>query len=463
MHLLRLPMVCILRICADVYDDDGKNGPQRYGNFFAFTDATRATVRLDLLRETTNENENIKESRVKITTPEPGHTKELPNNRSNIDENALYEHAAVKQNNQSERAFIYINQKYRKPSLHQYFRLAQNGPEFSRSFHLPPPLPQAFIRRRNEPCKSETEQVNSYYNGYNMPFRAPDIPTYFLPPPLVYNCNYKDFQNILREIPHDSNKKLHNYNIIQNNMRPDFIELLKPPLLRPSDRVNVKVKYDGISGPRFSPHNYKNIPYHPPIRNEHNSKANILVDERKSDTRKKYGFSSYVLHPAFQSTGIIQKVEEPGFEGELILDEKPSRFHEKPQYEDKLLDQYLRDALGEQVTSKEKEIVKNDCSYPDCVLQSTKHSSSITHQKDTNTNECKCGQRLKLKAKDFFLSKNKPDRREKHLNKTNNTLIRPPSDLAYFKEMMSQTSNTKTQDDGLAFNTIIRVNSTLYH
>ncbi|CAB3248974.1 unnamed protein product [Arctia plantaginis] len=351
-------------------------------------------LELDLLRETTNENENIKESRVKITTPEPGHTKELPNNRSNIDENALYEHAAVKQNNQSERAFIYINQKYRKPSLHQYFRLAQNGPEFSRSFHLPPPLPQAFIRRRNEPY---------------------------------------------------------------------FIELLKPPLLRPSDRVNVKVKYDGISGPRFSPHNYKNIPYHPPIRNEHNSKANILVDERKSDTRKKYGFSSYVLHPAFQSTGIIQKVEEPGFEGELILDEKPSRFHEKPQYEDKLLDQYLRDALGEQVTSKEKEIVKNDCSYPDCVLQSTKHSSSITHQKDTNTNECKCGQRLKLKAKDFFLSKNKPDRREKHLNKTNNTLIRPPSDLAYFKEMMSQTSNTKTQDDGLAFNTIIRVNSTLYH
>lgn len=419
-------------------------------------------LQLDLLRESNNDNASIKESRVKTTTPEPGYTKELPNNRSNIDENALYEHAAVKQNNQSERAFIYINQKYRKPSLHHYFRLAQKGPEFSRSFHLPPPLPQVFIQRRNEPCKSETAQVNSYYNGYNIPFRTPDIPTYFLPPPLVYNCNFKDLQKMFRGIPYNSNK-IHNYNIMSNNMRPDFIELLKSPLLRPSDRVNVKVKYDGISGLRFSPHNYKSIPYHPPIRNEHNSKANILVDERNKDTRKNYGFSSYVLHPAFQSKGIIQRVEDPSFGGELIIDDKPSRFHEKPQYEDKLLDQYLRDALGEQVTSKEKEIFKNDCSYPDCVLQSTKHSSSITHQNDINTNECKCGQRLKLKAKDLFLSKNRPDRRENLLNRTDNTLIRPPSDLAYFKEMMSQTSNTKTQDDELAYNTITRVNSTFYH
>ncbi|XP_075982890.1 uncharacterized protein LOC142981092 isoform X2 [Anticarsia gemmatalis] len=114
---------------------------------------------------------NVKQDKDEFkSTTELLHISVLSDNRS--DEKALYEHASDKENVQNQRAFIYINQKYKKPSLHQYFRLAQNGPDLTRSFHLPPPIPQAALQRLNDPYERKIDMRKHY--GFSPPYRTKD-------------------------------------------------------------------------------------------------------------------------------------------------------------------------------------------------------------------------------------------------------------------------------------------------
>lgn len=396
------------------------------------------------------------------TTAAPTHGGELPHNRTNIDESALYEHATDKQNNQSERAFIYINQKYKKPSSHHnYFKIGQSISEYIPSY--PQSKPQAILLQRyNEPCKSEPAQVNNYFQGFDY-IRTQDTPSYFGSSTL-FNCNnepltfnYKD--NIDTRIEPSYN----GYNHIPNDDRRDYIELLKAPLLRSLSRG--RAKYDVVPASHLSPVRFHDFLKLDQVNNQHNPKANILVNERKNEPRRNYGFNSAFGPQApqapHQNKGLMHRIEEPHFDGDFVNDDESSLVAsiEKAQDDDKLLDQYLKDTLEDQVTSKEKPVIPTDCRYRDCNLHSAKPSSSGGHQKITKNPDCKCGQRSK--QNEAPSPKERQEREENKRNQTNMMYQQPPqqSDITYYETMMNgDPSNIKRGHD-----LISKLNNTLYH
>uniref|UniRef100_A0A2A4J2S8 Uncharacterized protein n=1 Tax=Heliothis virescens TaxID=7102 RepID=A0A2A4J2S8_HELVI len=393
----------------------------------------------ELNNNTTKFNDTIAENKNETTTSIPSRLSVLPKSRNDIDEKELYEHATEKQNNQSERAFIYINQIYKKPVRNKIFKmLPLDKPELVRIVVTPPPasppVPQT-------PCPSTFDSLtNSYFQGYDFPDKPPqDMASYFAAPS-IFRCNFKDKTKISAD---NSRNKAQSQAPNKIDERRDYFELLKPPILRPVSRVNTKASYDIASQNDFGSLAPSNMPYKDSLlkkynlKNQYLSKANIAVI-RQDDFKKNYGFhSEFIRRPALPTNkDLSNRVEDVNFEGDFINEDDTHRLLD--QEEDKLLDKYLKDTLEEQITGTDKGNMP-ECSYRECILQTSKQ---FTNNGLLIKPDCKCGKRHNIKQVDPF-AKDRPLREETKRNET----LSKSTEMNYYEDVLSGETAIMRQDE----------------
>ncbi|PZC74492.1 hypothetical protein B5X24_HaOG207723 [Helicoverpa armigera] len=395
--------------------------------------------------ESTTKSSNVtttdKEDVTSTTTSFPSKFSVLPNSRSDIDEKDLYEHATEKQKNQSERAFIYINQIYKKPVRNKIFKVLplDNKPELVRVVVTPPPAPPA---PPQTPCPSTFDSLghaNTYFPGYDFSDKPQDMASYFAAPS-IFRCNFKE--NAKKNIDLTRSKSLPQ---VSNRIdeRRDYFELLKPPILRPVSRINTKSTYDIINQNDFGSLSPSNSPYKDSylkkynLKNPYLSKANVAI-LRQDEFRKNYGFHGDYARRNFQSNkDSVNRVEDVNFEGDFINEDDTHRLLTDNQEEDKLLDKYLKDTLEEQITGSDKGSMP-ECSYRECILQGTKQ---YTNNGLLIKPDCRCGKRHNAKQLDPF-ARDRPLREEAKRNETGKS-----SEMNYYEDLLSGEAALIRQDD----------------
>ncbi|KAF9823847.1 hypothetical protein SFRURICE_013384 [Spodoptera frugiperda] len=383
------------------------------------------------------------------TTTLPSKFAVLPKSRNDIDEKDLYEHATEKQNNQNERAFIYINQKFKKPVRNRVIKISPLDKIVFAT--VPPPL----MPNIPTPCPLGTRVTsNSYFQGFELSDKLPqDMASYFADP-TVFRCkdnNNKKPNNKkpIKIAPDTAPLQFPPQPLNRLDERREYFELLKPPIVRPVSRLNnVKTGYDSMRQNEFPSLSPSNItPNKENYFKQYNLKSPYVskpkpIPIRKEDLRhKNYGFDGSYIRPPFQAKDLVNKVEDVNFEGDFINDDDTHRLTDNNPEEDKLLDRYLKDTLEEQNYEKSNNNMP-DCSYRDCILQSSKpyyvNSGRLVKP------ECKCGRRLNIKQIDPFVAKDRALREE---GKHNDTDLRGSSEINYYEEMLSEDLNLIKQDD----------------
>lgn len=366
----------------------------------------------------------------------------LPKSRTNIDEKDLYEHATEKQNNQSARAFVYINQRYKKPVRNNIFRLAAPLKAELVPPRRPTPAPFAVTHAPQVPCKPSTQDsrpmasaaVNPFFQGYDQipDKQVPEIASYFVPPS-IFRCNFNEESKKKQE---EKTKPLTAH---RDDERREYFELLKPPILRPVHRGGNNV----LSRNEFSSLTASNVPYKEfyhkkyNVKNQYVPKTKLkVIDDRPIQMRKNIGFSRpYTHHPIFQNKELLHRAEDINFEGDFVNEDDPHRImaYESNQEEDKLLDKYLKDTLEDQIINHDT-VNRADCSYRECVLKSSKQ---YTNNGLLIKPECKCGRRVNMKQLDQFLAK---DRSLREDGKYNDTLLQS-AELSYYEDLLADEPN----------------------
>lgn len=398
---------------------------------------------LQYIIQTSTNTEKSTDLETKFTSPS-SKASVLPENRINIDEKDLYEHATEKQNNQSERAFIYINQKYKKPVRNKIFKVATiEKTEIAHNYDTKHKPIATTITPKPGPSFFQVGYGNSYFQGYEFSDKEKqDVQSYFVGPLSdTPGCDHKK-QYTDNEIVKTQAQASH-----RADERRDYFELLKPPILRPVNRVNSKVNYNGNLQNEFAILASSSKPNKDYFLKKYNSKNNYLpkskkVEERPNDLRKKYGFERPYVQPLFRKKEVLQRAEDINLDGGFVGDDDSHRLYESNQEEDKLLDKYLKDTLEEQVASNDKASNNQiDCSYRDCILQTSKQYS---HNGLLLKPECKCGRRLNIKLADPFIVKDRSLREQGHHNET----VPKSSELTYYEELLNDdTNNNKIDDD----------------
>ncbi|KAH9636629.1 hypothetical protein HF086_003447 [Spodoptera exigua] len=362
----------------------------------------------------------------------------LPKNRSDIDEKDLYEHATEKQNNQSERAFIYLNQKFRKPARNKIFKL----PPVEKIMYatvVPPALPNIVT-----PCPmSNKVSLNSYFQGFDLSDKLPQEMASYFADPTVFRCkdNTKNSNHVNKKVPNTTPRKVLPQSPNKMDERREYFELLKPPIVRPMNRnINNKANYESVRQNEFPSLTPSSVtPYKGRYPKKYSLKIPYVLKPKMSPIRnddisnKKFGFDSSYNRRPFQTKDVNNRVEDVNFERDFINDDNYHRLYENNQEDDKLLDKYLKDTLEEQFTP--------DCSYRDCILQSAKPYKNAGRLVKP---DCKCGRRLNIKQVDPFVVKDRALREE---GKHNDTDFKSSSEINYYEEMLSEDLNVIKQDD----------------
>ncbi|CAH1637677.1 unnamed protein product [Spodoptera littoralis] len=369
----------------------------------------------------------------------------LPKSRNDIDEKDLYEHATEKQNNQNERAFIYINQKFKKPVRNRVIKIAPVD-KIVYATAPPPTLPNMVT-----PCPLGNRVTsNSYFQGFELSDKLPqDMASYFADP-TVFRCkdNNKNLNYNNKITPDTTPLQFPPQPLNRLDERREYFELLKPPIVRPVNRINTKTNYESIRQNEFPSLSPSSItPYKENYFKKYNLKSPYYVAKpkmtpmRQEDLRtKNYGFDGSYIRPPFQAKDLIHRAEEANFEGDFINEDDSHRLYDNNQEEDKLLDKYLKDTLEDQNYDKGNSNMP-DCSYRDCILQ---NSRPYTKAGRLVKPDCKCGKRLNIKQIDPFLVKDRALREE---GKHNDTDFKGSSEINYYEEMLSEDLNVIKQDD----------------
>lgn len=367
----------------------------------------------------------------------------LPNSRSNIDEKDLYKHATEKKNNQSERAYVYINQRYNKMPVRNKFikTLAQPGFAYALAT-IPATLPAPAVQT---PCPSTfdaTPNFNSKFQGVNLEDKKnqQQMSSYFVAPDM-FRCKFndepksKDSAEAQIQVPPSQGA----------DERRDYLELLKSPLLR---SVNQKVIHENIRDP--SSISSSNIPYRENYIKKYNFKNQYKAmsqDEvvRKNGIRTNYGFNSvFIKQPDYQPKELTSRVEDAYFENESVNDDTFQINFENNQEEDKLLDKYLKDTLADIPLINDNDKVRTsppECTLEDCVLES--RTKSLKNRSLLTKPDCQCERIPSDKQANPFILKSKS---LKQGSNRNNSPTKS-SEQVFYEEMISEDSNMLKQDD----------------
>lgn len=306
----------------------------------------------------------------------------LDTNQNRIKDKEIYDQPTAKHNNVNERSFIYINQKYKTPVLNQLYNSQDLLKETYKS-----------VVANIEDSRSKYPLYQESRKGYfapNMQQKQNRQGSYF--PPVHHKPN-KPHKTIISE-----NKKEFDINQIGKKVEEqhEYLELLKPPLLRPvmtGDRREDATKWD-FPPPTFTNYQVLNTK---PI----NSKSPSNAQQFSASYYDNYGFPTpygyqrSIPHYKYETeeNGVVT-----GFSGASTsftgADNSIKKLLSENNIEiSKYMERYLKDSLEEQVTN-ERINAKNNCSYSDCVIKSRKQ---YLHSRVSSEPECKCGRKLNVK------------------------------------------------------------------
>lgn len=340
----------------------------------------------------------------------------------------------------NERSFIYINQKYKTPVVNQLYSS------------------QDLLEDTYEPLAPKVEKIK--YNQFSLKFtpsfgiskpkkeyfepkinRGDTKNTYF-PPAEPYS---KEISNVLPKdnkqdiTPKDTPKNTPNK--VSEEQR-EYVELLKPPLLRPILTPEKKKDSRLWESPDQSLSNYqplKNNMYIPSLPVDPRQFAMKSYDNYGFPTP--YGYQRSIPQFSFKPEEAF-KPEELG----MVTDSSVKNVLIGNNNVDvtKLLNRYLEQTLEEQVTNERINAKNIDCNYSNCALKSTKQ---YLHSRTSgDTSQCKCGRRL-----NFYKQRQSTGFNEKETNKiidkeqrssTENN-VTPMSSESDYGEMLADEMNLK--------------------
>ncbi|XP_028176214.1 uncharacterized protein LOC114364308 [Ostrinia furnacalis] len=354
---------------------------------------------------------------------------DLETNRNRIKDNELYDQDTTKHNNVNERSFIYINQKFKTPVVNQlytsqdliretYKSLIPNGDDYvqypvkhTSAFNIPKPKNEYF-----EANIGRVETNNLYF-----------------PPASDYQETNKELTN---ENKHDFGMpKSRPLNKVTDEQR-EYVELLKPPLLRPVHTSEKENQQWPISVP--SQQNY-------PSLNRNLQDPNQPLDISRQFAMAYYDNYGFPTPYGYQrSIPQFSKPDELGKGTDSIL---KKLINENNNIEiNKLLDRYLKESLEVQVTNDRMNVKNNNCNYSNCVLKSTKQY--LNGRINKGDAECKCGRRLnvlKQRESNGFADKEINTDKESTIKPEVNVMMNTlrPSDIGDYGDMLAEEMNLK--------------------
>ena len=363
----------------------------------------------------------------------------LPENRTNIDEKDLFEHATETKNNQSERAYVYINQKH-NIRKHPWKKLIRPGVS---SMIVMSPL--SLLSNQPIPCvkcQGSLSPVTTYNSKYQESFlnngkqgqenflnvATPDFR-------ISYNENSKKNENVKlnAQIP-APHKVDHRY---------EYLELLKSPLLRPEHRKEDHEKVTKIVLPLVLPSN--SSPFSESIireylKKQHTSNMKPTV-ARQNEMQPNYGFRSAFNLRSHQTNDLSNRPEDLFY----LNDEGSRREFEINQDEDKLLDKYLKDTLVEDTLPGLHDPVRTlpACAQEDCTKPRKYAKINNVYFKP---HACSCSRHLSINQVDSFISNDRSLRENK---RDPNEILPASSELVNYEEMLSEDSNMIKEDTSI--------------
>ncbi|CAH0400439.1 unnamed protein product [Chilo suppressalis] len=298
---------------------------------------------------------------------------DLESNQNRINENELYDQNNSRQSKVNERSFIYINQKFRSPALsqlyspndfladtisvignertiHHYSEGNPIKPLYSRNSHL------ATKVKNREPSRS------LYFTDENQDSLK-------VVPPVI------DKINTFSDVFHTS------ANNIANSETTQYIELLKPPILRSSNYVNSmeRMSWQG-NQPKVAKHYDQN-------KKQKNGHAIIPSPSYFEKTSVNYGYHNYGF-PSSHGEGSQKKTKEievfrrlnyqisDNSEAAIKLGDKNvvtdvilRKLLDDNAEVSKILQKYVKDSRTNSVSNKGLNL-KVNCNHSDCITES---------------------------------------------------------------------------------------------
>lgn len=353
----------------------------------------------------------------------------LETNDNRIKDKELYEQDTTKHNNVNERSFIYINQKFKTPVVNQLYSshdllreafksLVSNVDNTNYNQNPPKETPGYSVAKPNREyfeaniARSETKQL------------------YFPPSDQYHQVTNKESlsENKVNFTPKRPLNKV-------TDEQREYVELLKPPLLRPvliSDKKENRL----WTLPDKLLSNYQ-----PLTKNLHVPSLPVDPHQFSMTYYDNFGFPTPYGYQR-SAPQYSNKHDEFG----MVTDSSAKKvIKENNKVEaNKHLERYLKESLEDQVTNERLNIKNDNCNYSNCILKPTKQ---LLNSRVKGDPECKCGRRLNiLKQRESTGFEDKEtNNKESVVSTETNTLsiTAKSSELSDYGDILAEEMNLK--------------------